>query len=149
MAITDVGHPAFACHDIDVALAFYEKLGITESFRLLHDDGSLMLIYLHVGGDRFIELFPNGPSPAERPAKQSFMHVCLAVEGIEDFVEDIRARGVTIDVEPKVGLDFNTQAWITDPDGNKIELMEYSPQSPQVAIRDGLAFPSSEILVRK
>ena len=149
MAITDVGHPAFACHDIEAALAFYEQLGITESFRLLHDDGALMRSYLHVGGDRFIEVFPNGPSPEERPAKQSFMHICLAVEGIEAFVEEIRARGVTIDVEPKMGLDFNTQAWITDPDGNKIELMEYSPQSPQVAIRDGLAFPASEILVPK
>lgn len=148
MAIKDLGHPAFACHDLDATLAFYEKLGIHESFRLLHDDGSLMLIYLHIGGDRFIEVFPNGPAPEER-GKQSFMHTCLAVEGIEAYVEEIRAKGVEIDVEPKMGLDFNVQAWITDPDGNKIELMEYSPKSPQIAIRDGSAFPASDTLVKK
>ncbi len=149
MAIIDLAHPAFTCHDIDASLAFYEKLGITESFRLHHDDGSLMLIYLHVAGDRFIELFPNGPSPEERAAKQSFMHICLMVEGLEAYVEDVRAKGITIDIEPKMGLDFNMQAWIADPDGNKIELMEISPKSPQVAIRDNSAFPSSETLVKK
>lgn len=148
MAIKDLGHPAFACHDLDATLAFYEKLGIHESFRLLHDDGSLMLIYLHIGGDRFIEVFPNGPAPEER-GKQSFMHTCLAVEGIEAYVDEIRAKGIEIDIEPKMGLDFNVQAWITDPDGNKIELMEYSPKSPQIAIRDGSTFPASDTLVKK
>jgi lactoylglutathione lyase len=149
MAITDLGHPAFACHDLDASLAFYAKLGIGESFRLLHDDGSLMLVYLHVAGDRFIELFPGGPSPEERAGKQSFMHVCLAVDDLEATVEDLRAKGVTIDIEPKMGLDFNMQAWIADPDGNKIELMQYSEKSPQLAVASGTAFPSSEILVSK
>lgn len=149
MPITDLGHPAFACHDLDASLAFYDKLGIAESFRLLHDDGSVMLVYLHVAGDRFIEVFPGGPSPEERAEKQSFMHICLAVDDLETTVEDLRAKGVTIDIEPKMGLDFNMQAWIADPDGNKIELMQYSEQSPQLAIANGTAFPSSEILVKK
>lgn len=146
--IVDLGHPAFACHDLDASLDFYAKLGIHESFRLMRDDGSLMLIYLHITDDRFIEVFPNGPSPEERARKQSFMHICLAVDDIEAFVEEIRAKGIVIDVEPKMGLDFNVQAWIADPDGNKIELMQYSPESPQIAIRNGSTFPSSEILIK-
>lgn len=147
MAIVDLGHPAFACHDLDASLAFYAKLDISESFRLLHDDGSVMLVYLHVAGDRFIELFPGGPSPDERPEKQSFMHICLAVDDLENTVEDLRSKGITIDIEPKMGLDFNMQAWIADPDGNKIELMQYSPESPQIAIANGTTFPSSDTLV--
>lgn len=146
--IVDLGHPAFACHDLEASLDFYSKLGIHESFRLLRDDGSLMLIYLHITDDRFIEVFPNGPSPEERAAKQSFMHICLAVDDIHAFVEEIRSQDIAIDVEPKMGLDFNVQAWITDPDGNKIELMQYSPESPQIAIRNDSAFPASDILVK-
>ena len=146
--IVDLGHPAFACHNLDASLDFYAKLGIHESFRLKRDDGSLMLIYLHITEDRFIEVFPNGPSPEERAEKQSFMHICLAVDDIHAYVEDIRSKGIAIDIEPKMGLDFNVQAWITDPDGNKIELMQYSPESPQIAIRNGSAFPSSEILTK-
>lgn len=149
MAIVDLGHPAFACHDLEASLAFYATLGVEESFRLLHDDGSIMLVYLHVAGDRFIEVFPGGPSPEERSDRQSFMHVCLAVDDLAATVGDIRAKGILIDVEPKMGLDFNMQAWITDPDGNKIELMQYSPESPQVAIANGTAFPSSATLVKK
>ena len=68
MAITDLAHIALACHDLDASIAFYDKLGIRESFRLLRDDGSVMLAYLHVAGDRFIELFPGGPEPGTEPA---------------------------------------------------------------------------------
>lgn len=146
--IVDLGHPAFACYDLEVSLDFYAKLGIHESFQLLRDDGSLILIYLHIADDRFIEVFPNGPSPEERAAKQSFMHMCLAVDDIHAFVEEIRGKGIAIDVEPKMGLDFNVQAWITDPDGNKIELMQYSAKSPQIAIRNDSAFPASKTLIK-
>ena len=38
-----------------------------------------------------------------------------------------------IDREPKLGLDHNWQAWISDPDGNKIELMPLVKDSPQRA----------------
>ncbi len=134
--IVDVGHPAFACNDISKTLAFYEILGIKESFRLNKEDGSLWLVYLHVGGDRFIEVFPDGPEVVPgRP--QSFMHLCLKVENIEAFVEKIRAAGVHIDSEVMLGADHNKQAWIKDPDLNPIELMELSYNSPQAMIARG------------
>ena len=128
--ISDLGHPAFATHDVDETLRFYAKLGIEESFRLHHDDGSLMLVYLHVSGDRFIEVFPGGPPPW-RDRTQSFMHICLLTEGLHQAVEDLRENGAPIDREPVVGLDGNWQAWTRDPDGNEIELMQLSEESPQ------------------
>jgi lactoylglutathione lyase len=127
---TDLAHTAFAARDVDTTLAFYAKLGIEEAFRLNRDDGSLMLVYLHVGGDRFIEVFPGGPAP-DPNRQQSFRHICLRTDDIHADVERIRAAGIPIDVEVKMGLDHNLQAWITDPDGNKIELMQLSEESPQ------------------
>ncbi len=128
--ITDVGHPAFAAHDLERSLAFYALLGLRESFRLNRPDGSLMLIYLHVAGDRFVELFPGGPAPEQR-GRGSFMHLCLLTDDIQAMVEHLRQNGVTIDHEPNVGLDHNWQAWVRDPDGNPIELMQLSEASPQ------------------
>lgn len=128
--ITDIGHPAFAVYDIERSLAFYGKLGISESFRLNHLDGSLMLIYMHVGGDRFIEIFPHGPEP-DAHRKQSFMHLCLLTTDLQQTVQQLGAAGVLIEQEPKVGLDHNWQAWIRDPDGNEIELMQLVEESPQ------------------
>ena len=87
--ITDLGHPAFAAYDVETTLDFYALLGVEESFRLHHDDGSLMLVYLHVAGDRFIEVFPGGPPP-DPDRKGSFMHVCLLTEDIHAAVEHLR-----------------------------------------------------------
>lgn len=128
--ITDIGHAAFGAYDLEKTLAFYEQLGIKESFRLNHDDGSLMLVYLHVAGDRFIEVFPNGPEP-DPNRKSSFRHLCLVVDDIVAEVEKLRSLGIEIDREVKTGRDTNLQAWIHDPDGNPIELMQLSEDSPQ------------------
>ena len=126
--ITDLGHAAFAAHDVKKTLEFYALLGVREAFRLHHADGSLMLVYLHVAGDRFIEVFPGGPPPDRL---QSFMHVCLLADDIHAVCEHLRAEGVALDREPVIGLDGNRQAWVKDPDGNAIELMELSEDSPQ------------------
>jgi lactoylglutathione lyase len=128
--ITDLGHPAFRVYDVDETLHFYKKLGIEEAFRLHHDDGSLMLVYLHVSGDRFIEIFPGGPVP-DPDREQSFEHICLLTDDLGSVVEHLRENGAPIDHEPIVGLDGNLQAWTRDPDGNQIELMQLSEKSPQ------------------
>jgi lactoylglutathione lyase len=128
--ITDLGHPAFAAHNVDRILHFYGIFGIEEAFRLHHDDGSLMLVYLHVSGDRFIEIFPGGPAP-DPDRKQSFKHICLLTDDISAAVERLRRNGAPIDSEPLVGLDGNLQAWTHDPDGNQIELMQLAEDSPQ------------------
>ena len=128
--ITDLGHAAFAVHDLDASLAFYRTLGLDEAFRLHHPDSSLMLVYLHVGGDRFLELFPHGPEP-DADRVHSFRHVCLLTDDLSGLVERLREQGVSIEREPKTGLDGNLQAWIRDPDGNAIELMQLAEASPQ------------------
>ena len=128
--ITDLGHPAFAARDVDRTLRFYRIFGIEEAFRLHNDDGSLMLVYLHVSGDRFIEVFPGGPAP-DPDRVQSFKHICLLTDDISAAVERLRENDAPIDNEPLLGLDGNLQAWTHDPDGNQIELMQLSDQSPQ------------------
>jgi lactoylglutathione lyase len=128
--ITDLGHPAFAARDVEQTLRFYEIFGIEEAFRLHHDDGSLMLVYLHVSGDRFIEIFPGGPAP-DPGREQSFKHICLLTDDIGEAVERSRENGAPIDSEPLPGLDGNLQAWTHDPDGNRIELMQLAEDSPQ------------------
>ena len=128
--ITDLGHTALAAHDLEASLRFYALLGLDESFRLHREDGSLMLVYLHVSGDRFLEIFPGGPQPDAR-REQSFRHICLLTNDIHEMVEHLRREGVAIDREPAEGLDHNLQAWIRDPDGNAIELMQLSEESPQ------------------
>ncbi|CAA9576382.1 MAG: hypothetical protein AVDCRST_MAG49-4183 [uncultured Thermomicrobiales bacterium] len=134
--ITDIGHAAFAAADVERTLAFYALLGINEAFRLTHDDGSLRLAYLHVAGDRFVEVFPGGPAP-DPDRTQSYRHLCLLTDDIDDMVEQLRGAGVTIDREVSVGLDGNRQAWVKDPDGNAIEMMQLIEDGPQRRVARG------------
>ncbi len=138
--IRDLAHAALRVHDLDRALAFYALLGIREAFRLHHDDGSLMLVYLHVAADCFIELFPGGAPPAGRP-DASFMHLCLLTDDLHALVDGLRRHGVAIERPVTTGLDGNLQAWIRDPDANAIELMQLVEDSPQRRVSRGEEVP--------
>lgn len=131
--ITDLGHAAFAAADLERTLQFYATFGVREAFRLHHPDGSLMLVYLHVAGDRFIEVFPGGPQ-ADPARVGSFMHLCLLTDDLHADVARLRDAGIALEQEPKIGLDGNWQAWTRDPDGNAIELMQLAPGAPQRSV---------------
>ena len=132
LGFTSIGHVAIRARDLDSVVAFYtEKLGLAEMFRLNQDDGSLMLVYLRLTDDQYIEIFPNGVGEAPARNAVGFTHLCLAVSDLEATVAALEAAGVTIDIALKTGKDGNRQAWISDPEGNRIELMEMASDSLQ------------------
>jgi len=137
--ITGIGHNAYRVRDLDKSLAFYcGILGFKEAFRLYRDDGSTWLVYVLVNDDTFIELFPGGEEALEiGPKSIAYTHVSLAVDDIFATVRELAGRGLEVIGEPKMGRDYNYQFWITDPDGNRIELMQMMPNSLQLkAIAD-------------
>lgn len=51
------------------------------------------------------------------------LHVCYNCPDLEETVEKLRAAGVPVIIEPNIGVDGNAQAWVTDPQGRRVELM--------------------------
>jgi catechol 2,3-dioxygenase-like lactoylglutathione lyase family enzyme len=138
--INGIGHVAFAVVDLDRSLGFYcGKLGLEEAFRLEDPGGPVRALYLKAGPGQFVELFPSdwGASPPERTVSaSSYRHLCLVVGDLPDFVEALRMRGVEFSTELKRGVrDRNWQIFVEDPDGNRIELMDIDPASPQALAR--------------
>jgi len=127
--ITGLAHACFTVSNLDRSLAFYrDALGLHEVFDFVRDDGTRYGIYLKLGGRNFIELFEGTlGEPAEG---QSYKHICLEVDDIDATVTLLRTRGVIVS-DKKLGKDRSWQAWITDPDGNRIELHCYTPESKQ------------------
>lgn len=134
--ITAIGHVAFRVTDLDRALGFYcGKLGFHEAFRLDREgQPSPWIVYLQLAEGQFLELFPGGEGDvAPRGRRAGYNHFCLLVDDLDATLESLRGAGVTVDGEPKVGMDGNRQYWIADPDGNEIELMQIMPGSRQAA----------------
>jgi catechol 2,3-dioxygenase-like lactoylglutathione lyase family enzyme len=127
--ITGLAHACFTVSDLDRSLSFYrDSLGLKEAFDFVDDAGRRFGVYLHLGGRSFIELF-RGPLD-ERADRQSYRHICLEVDDIHTTVDALRNAGVEVS-EPVLGADKSYQAWITDPDGNRIELHAYTAESWQ------------------
>ena len=130
--IKGIAHVAYLVSDLDVALDFYvNKLGFKKKFTMNNEKGKLWIVYLQINEHQFIELFPENAFD-NKGNNGSYQHLCLEVEHLEDFVATLTGEGVEIDEPIITGIDHNLQAWIHDPDGNAIELMEYGDDSLQM-----------------
>jgi lactoylglutathione lyase len=129
--IKGLSHVCFFVADLKRSLEFYEgKLGLRKAFDLNILGGKIKGAYIHAGARTFIELFQGEVKPAEEGV--SYRHFCLEVEGIEDLAAALRQKGVEV-TEIKTGTDGSYQAWLFDPDGNRIELHQFTAQSRQTA----------------
>lgn len=132
--ITNIAHNAVTVRDMEESLRFYtEALGFKRAFDIDRpEDGSPWIVYLNICPGQFLELFYGGK--ADNPWRDEligFNHFCFEVDDIFETVERVRKAGYPIDAEPRQGADYNWQAWVTDPNGIRIELMKISPESPQ------------------
>ena len=59
------------------------------------------------------------------------LHICLDIVDLDEEIARLEKAGVKIVSPIKGGIDNNRGAWIHDPDGNRIELMEMHPNSIQ------------------
>ncbi|MCB9992885.1 MAG: VOC family protein [Hyphomicrobiaceae bacterium] len=131
--ITSVGHVAIKVTDVDRSLDYYrDRLGFEEMLRLHHDDGSLWLVYLRITDDQYLEIFP-GAENDRAPGwnANGVNHICFLIDDLDATCARIEATGITLMSPPKAGADGNRQAWLEDPDGNRIEMMEMAPDCVQ------------------
>jgi catechol 2,3-dioxygenase-like lactoylglutathione lyase family enzyme len=127
--IKGIAHVCFTVRSLAAAEEFYrDKLGLTPAFDFVNDQGRRTGMYLHVGGRGFLELFEG---KVDEPAgRGSYRHLCLEVDDIEATAAELRRRGVQVS-DVKLGSDHSHQAWLSDPDANRIELHCYTPRSKQ------------------
>ena len=132
--ITGIAHTAYTCKDMAQSLHFYcDLLGFKKKFSLRDDAGQPWIEYVEVAHLQFVELFHNGNTGAAKvPNETGYNHLCLQVDDIRALSDELKSKGVVLDVEVQQGKDFNWQCWVHDPDGNRIEFMQLSPQSPQM-----------------
>jgi glyoxylase I family protein len=131
--IKGIAHVCINTSDLEATERFYTKaLGLTRKFAFLKD-GNLFGYYLDAGNGGFVEVFGgDGIDTGRRPA---MTHVCLEVDDLQATIEAVRNAGVEIS-DRKMGADNSWQAWVTDPNGIKIELLQYTAESCQFTGND-------------
>jgi len=127
--ITGIAHVCYTTTDLDAASEFYcGQLGLRHAFDFVRPTGQRYGVFLHVGGREFVELFEGRlDPPAER---QRYRHLCLEVDDIQAAAADLRAKGLEVE-GPAAASDGGFNAWIHDPDGNRIELYQFTDASKQ------------------
>ncbi len=98
-------------------------------------------VYMQWADRSFIELFYI-PNARRRHIPDSgkdlnYTHYALEVSDIYAFRDQVLAKGGApyVDTEIATGIENTLQFWMHDPDGNRFEIMEYTPSSYQVTGR--------------
>lgn len=107
-----VGHLMIQGNDLEKTRAFYmDFLGFEESHRDVLPDGRELIVTKQ--GLGMTDGRPEGGNPVE--------HVAFSARGIEDWAQRARDAGVTIVDGPKP-TGYGISLYLSDPDGNKVEL---------------------------
>ncbi len=137
--IRKLAHLNFVTDDLDRIVDFYvNKLGLKVKFTLDNAKGQPFGYYFECGDSTFIEVFDQAMASevwggkVEKLANGTqYRHFCLEVTGLDEYCLQLKSKGVEV-TDVSLGMDNSRQAWIADPDGNQIELMEYGPSSLQL-----------------
>ena len=138
--IRQLAHLNFVTNDLNKIIDFYvNKLGLNIKFTLNNKEGQPFGYYFDCGNATFIEFFDRDLAIKEwggqveelSGSTHRYKHFCLEIVGLDEYCQTLKGRGVEV-TRPTLGMDHSRQAWIADPDGNPIELMEYSPASLQL-----------------
>lgn len=127
-------HLAIRVRDIESMLAFYcDGLGLSEAFRISNDDGSLRIVYVHISDGQYLELCLGGEKRNSFDDQKSLgvRHLCFSVEDLSSTKQKLEQRGVVFDSDVLLMRDNNLAAYLFDPEGNKIELVQIMGDSPQ------------------
>lgn len=124
--IEQIAHLCIHTSDLDATERFYCKvLGLQKRFNF-EKDGSPFGFYAHIGSNTFLEVFLGKKGP-----HGAIQHLALQTSDIDADIEHLKAHGVAVG-EKKIGADGTWQVWLEDPNGVKIELHQYTPESMQI-----------------
>jgi len=129
--ITAITHIAYNTANMDEMVDFYvNKLGFEKAFKM-EQDGKLWIQYIKIAEGQFIELF-NEEKVGGNIFGDRYNHIALLSDDIKAEVERLRGLGVEIVYDVAMGGDNTWQAWIADPDSNRVELMQFTDKSLQL-----------------
>ena len=125
------GHIAFRVSDVERSVRLYnDAFGARKVLHAAPDGERQELMFLEFAKGQFIEFFTNGREKLVAPVGLiGYQHFCLAVENLNQMLDHLATMNVYPERPARLGRSHYLIAFIADPDGNIIELMQINPES--------------------
>jgi lactoylglutathione lyase len=123
-------HIGLRVSDIEKSRAFYESIGYAVIGRVPETShGSLTMLKLP--GDEFVTIELVSDPEREVRRGDNLNHIVIHVDSLDATRAQLEARDVEVE-EPQLpgGEAGPRTSWITDPDGNRIELVQWPDGHP-------------------
>ena len=124
------GHVAFKVADVGRSVRWYgDAFGAKKVYHVEAQGERPELMFLEFHKGQFVEIFSGGKNMLPSPTDPiGYLHFCVQVDNLEQAL----AHLAKMNVKPErkfIGRAQQRIAFISDPDGNSIELMEIPPES--------------------
>ncbi len=123
-------HLGLRVENLDRSLAFYRAVG----YRVLGAvDGTAFgtLTMLRLPDDEFVTLeLVHDPAKGSVDIGTGINHLVIQVESLDATIADLATRGITAERPTAHSEDGPWTSWLTDPDGYRIELVQWPDGHP-------------------
>lgn len=121
-------HLGLRVSDLERSLAFYTALGFTQLGSVPETQfGSLTMLKLPDDPFVSLELVHDPARPVTDTGAVN--HLVVQVDDLDAAIADLAAKGVPAEPPADLAPGMRT-SWLTDPDGYKIELVQWPPGHP-------------------
>jgi lactoylglutathione lyase len=119
-------HVGLRVADLERSLAFYTAVGY-QVVGEVPDTELGHLTMLKLPGDEFVSVeIVHDPEGAAVGADTRLSHLVVQVASLDATVTTLASKGVDVDPPPAPGRSDDLRTtWIVDPDGNRIELVQW------------------------
>jgi catechol 2,3-dioxygenase-like lactoylglutathione lyase family enzyme len=119
-----LNHVGIYAKDYDESMRFYtQTIGLKEAFTVKDAAGKPNLSYLQITKDTFLEI-----APATGDRAVGLSHIGIWPENLAVTVAALRQHGVKVD-DPRTGSTLTSITNATDPNGIRLELLDFLPGS--------------------
>jgi catechol 2,3-dioxygenase-like lactoylglutathione lyase family enzyme len=121
-------HLGLRVTDLERSLAFYSTLGYAQLGSVPETQfGSLTMLRLPDDPFVSLELVHDPAKPVEDT--RAVNHLVIQVDDLSATIADLASKGVTAEPPTEHGQGMRT-SWLTDPDGYRIELVQWPAGHP-------------------
>jgi lactoylglutathione lyase len=124
-------HTAYRVTDLATSLVFYRGLGYEEIGRVNFGQGSSLTMLKFPGEDVVSLELVHRPADGSVDIGSGFSHLVVQVDDLAISIEELSRTGLKPEPpQSPGGPDGPRTSWLTDPDGYRIELVQWPSGHP-------------------